>query len=467
MPVFTPIHSTEDFMLSNKFVNLIMGPVGSTKTTASILKIIHEAKQIAPCKDGIRRSRCAVIRNTREQLADTTIPDFLKWFPDGEAGVFMKTGMKFMLKLDDVECEVLFRGLDDANDVRRLLSLQLSFGMMDEFREINPDIFNALTGRLGRYPDKTMNGVGCVDDNGVARQKVWGASNPPDADTFWEKYITDLPENAHVTIQPGGMDPEADWLHCLPDGYYENLCHGKSQDWIDVYVHGKFGKSLSGKPVFACFDKGTHVAKAPLTPNKASSSPILVGFDCTGLNPACVIGQLGFGGRVIIYDELFTLDMGPKRFVKEKLKPLLAEKYAGATVAVIIDPAGMNRESDERSVADMIRAEGLAVKPARTNNIAPRISAVESFMTRTIDGKAGFLVDPRCETLIAALRSKYRYKVNQKGERDDKPEKNHPFADLVDALQYLCLHADGGTLFGAAMTTPRREIKPAPFKWAS
>jgi len=51
-------------------------------------------------------------------LRDTTIPDFLKWYPDGIAGTYLKTEYKFILRFDDVECEVLFRGLDDSNDVR-------------------------------------------------------------------------------------------------------------------------------------------------------------------------------------------------------------------------------------------------------------------------------------------------------------------------------------------------------------
>ena len=247
--VYTPSPSIVPFLTADKFSNFIVGPVGSTKTTAAIMKIAYEAKRVAKCRDGIRRSRCAVVRNTRQMLTDTTIPDFLKWFPDGPAGVFEKTNLRFTLKFDDVECEVLFRGLDDANDVRRLLSLQLSFGFMDEFREIHPDIFNALTGRLGRYPDKTMNGVGCCDDNGKQIHKVWGATNPPDMDSFWEKLLTEPPGNMHVTLQPSGLSPDADWAQFLPDGYYENLCEGKSEDWIDVYVHGKWGKTLVGRPV--------------------------------------------------------------------------------------------------------------------------------------------------------------------------------------------------------------------------
>ncbi len=467
MPTFNAIPSTVPFLTSDKFVSLIMGPIGSTKTTASLIKLIREAKRVAPCKDGIRRSRCAIVRNTREQLQDTTIPDFLKWYPDGEAGTLVKTGLKFYLRMDDVECEVLFRGLDDANDVRRLLSLQLSFGMMDEFREINPEVFNQLQGRLGRYPDKTMNGVGCATEDGVKLKKLWGASNPPDADTFWEKYIDELPENAHVTIQPSGLSPEADWRHCLDEDYYDNLRHGKTEDWIDVYIHGKFGKSLSGKPVFRCFDKTAHVAKEPLKP--IGSGTLVIGADA-GLNPTAVITQQTYDGRVLVLDAITGIDggMGALRFIRERLKPLLANKYPSRPSIVVIDPAAFQRaQTDERSVADIFKAEGFVVKPAMTNSPAARIAAVESFLTRTVDGKPAFLVDPEARLLITALSSKYRYKVNTKGEVEDKPDKNHPWSDVADACQYACLQHDGGKTFGGKATSQRRDVKPAPFRWAA
>ena len=148
--------SLGEFFYTDKTNSLACGPVGSTKTSAGILRIAYEASRMAKCKDGIRRSKAIWVRNTREQLNDTSIPDFLKWFPSGVAGVFQKTGLKFLLKFGDVECLVLFRGLDDANDVRRVLSLQASFAVFDEFREIHPDVFEAVQGRLGRYPDGMM-----------------------------------------------------------------------------------------------------------------------------------------------------------------------------------------------------------------------------------------------------------------------------------------------------------------------
>ena len=454
---FEVIKSLDEFFYSEKFISLAVGPVGSTKTTAGIMKILHHAALMAPCKDGIRRSRAIWVRNTREQLRDTSIPDFLKWIPDGVMGVFLKTEYKFLIKVGEIECEVLFRGLDDANDVRRLLSLQASFFVFDEFREIHPDIYNAAQGRIGRYPDKMMNGVGCKTDDGEPNMHLWGMTNPPDMDTYWEDLLTDPPDNVHVTIQPSGLSPEADWTKYLPDDYYDNLSQGKTEDWIDVYIHAQFGKSLSGLPVFRSFDRSVHVAKEELTP-MFSDSPLIIGVDA-GLTPAAVIGNVAYDGRLVIYDSLISDGMGALRFVRERLKPLLVNKYPGRRALVIIDPAAFQRaQTDERTVADIYKNEGFTVKPARTNAVAARISAVDKYLTRVVDGKYSLLACPTHATnLVQALSGKYRYKINTKGVRDEKPEKSHPWSDIADAFQYLCLHADGGEVFGALNFSNQRK----------
>jgi hypothetical protein len=450
--VYTPPPSLLDFFQSDKFINLVMGPVGSTKTTAGILKIVHEAKRIAACPDGIRRSRAIWIRQSREQLRDTSIPDFLSWLPDGLAGTFHKTEYKFLLEFDDVSCEVLFRGLDDAGDVRRLLSLQATFAIADEFRELNPAVFDALTGRLGRYPSKALNGVGCKDDYGNQIDKMWGMSNPPDTDTFWEQYLQNPPDNAAVFFQPSGLSQEADWLQYLKDDYYPNLCEGKSDAWIQVFVHGKFGASLSGKPVWPAFEKGMHVAKTALSPIRMSTHPILIGVDF-GLQPAAAIGQVDPSGRLLVFNDLVSEGMGILRFTREKLKPLLANKFAGMNILIIGDPAGTQRgQTDEKSCFDILKAEGFRVIPAKTNSILPRVNAVDALLTRTVDGKSGIILDPTgTPNLQAALRGGYRYKIKTNGEMDDSPEKNR-HSHIADAMQYLALHADGNATGGARRT---------------
>lgn len=456
---FEVIESLDAFFYSKKFISLAIGPVGSTKTTAGIMKILHHAAQMAPCKDGKRRSRAIWVRNTREQLRDTSIPDFLKWIPDGVMGHFLKTEYKFVISVGDIECEVLFRGLDDANDVRRLLSLQASFIVFDEFREIHPDIYNAAQGRVGRYPDKMMNGVGCVADDGTPNAHLWGMTNPPDQDTFWETLISDPPDNVHITIQPSGLSPEADWTRFLPDDYYDNLAQGKTSDWIDVYIHAEFGKSLSGQPVFKSFDRSVHSSKQELVP-LYSAYPLVIGVDA-GLTPAAVIGQQTHDGRLVVYDALVSEDMGALRFIQERLKPLLTNKFPGRQALIVIDPAAFQRvQTDERSVADIYRAEGFVVRPAKTNAVAARIAAVEKYLTRIVDGKYGLVVDSvHANALVQALAGKYRYKINTKGAKDEKPEKSHPWSDIADAFQYLCLHTDGGEVFGGSFSEERREVR--------
>ena len=106
------------------------------------------------------------------------------------------------------------------------------------------------------------------------------------------------------------------------------------------------------------------------------------------------------------------------------------------------------------------------VKPALTNTLAARLAVVESYMTRTVEGQSALLINQSETELIKALAGKYRYKINTKGVQDDAPEKSHPWSDYADGLQYACLQHDGGAAYGMAVTTARREIKPAPLAWA-
>jgi hypothetical protein len=471
--VFNCVPSVANYVRGDLFQNFIVGPIGSTKTTGSLMKLMCEASRVAAGTDGIRRSRYAIVRNTRQQLFDSTIKDFLKWYPDGQAGTWLKTDMTFKIKMHNIECEVMFRGLDDANDVRRLLSLQLTGAFMDEFREINPDIFNALTGRLGRYPDgmlvphrpswgKDSKGnpiQGCVDDHGKSMKRIWGSTNPPDMDTFWHEYLTNFdPTRVQVDIQPGGLSQEADWIHLLPENYYEDLMVGKSQEWINVYVHGKWGESLSGRPVFRAFNMDTHVAKESVRAMRTEARPLIIGFDF-GLNPSAVVCQIDMFGRLLVLAAESAEGMGVTRFIAEILRPLLTSRFPGLPCIVIGDPAGAQRaQTDERSCFDILRNHGFKVMPAHTNAIVARIAAVDAYLTRQVEGKPAMIIDPGAKKLINAMRGGYRYKIKKtSGEMEDTPEKN-VHSHVADAFQYACLHADGG-LRGIAWGTGRRPVK--------
>ena len=174
---FTPSKTCTEFMNSDAKMRVLMGPVGSGKSVASCFEIVRRASQQHPIQDGVRRSRAAVVRETVRQLTDTTIKTFLDWFPPGVCGNFMRTTKTYFFKVGDVECEIMFRALDDADDVANLNSLELTFAWFNECRDINPEIVDAMSKRIGRFPS--------AKDGGPSWFGMWGDTNPPTMDTWW------------------------------------------------------------------------------------------------------------------------------------------------------------------------------------------------------------------------------------------------------------------------------------------
>jgi|SRR5580765_393684 len=421
------------------FADWIIGPVGSGKTTGIFMKLVNLAtKQVPSPVDGKRRVRCAIIRNTAPQLTDTTIVSWNIWFKNGEAGTWHATDKRFVLRFSDVEVEVLFRALDTADDVSRVLSLELTFAIFDEFVEIPREIIDAVAARCGRFPSQK--------DGGATNWGMWGSSNPGNEDDWWHealeaanKYDEDTTKDTNWTYfeQPGGFADDAENLDNLPGGrgYYTNLAKDHTPHWIKQYIDVEWGYSISGTPVIATFNYDLHVAKKPLAPNP--HLPLVGGFD-PGMNSAMIFGQMDLHGRLLVYDELIQRDMGAQRFITNRVQPLMRVKYRDYNFTVSPDPASSQRtQTDEKTVLQTI-AKHYKVKIADSNNRLPgRIEAIEHFTTRLTDSGPALLIDPQCKGLIRALRSGWRYSKSQKGDTSPEPVKNdwsHP----GDGFSYLC-----------------------------
>ena len=394
-----------------------------------------------PNAQGIRKSRAAIVRETARQLQDTTIKTFLDWFPPGVCGEYRRTIKTFFFTVGDIECEIMFRALDDADDVANLNSLELTFAWFNECRDIHPDIVDAMSKRVGRFPSKK--------DGGPTWHGMWGDTNPPTMDTWWYYQMEGIdPEDGvspnnngwAVFKQPSGRSPEAENVENLPEGYYDT--QGRSEEYIRVYIDGEYGLSSAGQPVYKYFRPDYHMADGPLSPIINGVRPIIVGMDL-GLTPAAVLGQLDPRGRALILGEAVSFDMGVQRFVRTVLKPLLFEKFSGCPVIVVTDPAGLQRaQTDERSAVDIIKAD----------NVSARLAAVDDFLMRQADGEAAFVVDPSCVRLKSAMMGGYRF--HKKNGNIEKNSHSH----VAEALQYLMLHI--GSAGGDAITlSQRRDIR--------
>jgi hypothetical protein len=430
------------FHKSNAFVRAVMGPIGSGKSVGCIADLLVKAHDQAPNSEGVRNTRWVVIRNTYRELQDTTIKTFHDWVPEA-AGYWSKMNMTFTLEQRQpdgttVHAEFMFRALDRPNDVKKLLSLEITGGFINEAREVPKQVVDMLQGRCGRYPSKREGGptwFGIIMD-----------TNPPDNDSWWYKLFEEnLPENFEIFYQPSGMAEDAENIENLPPGYYPNMIGGKDQEWINVYVHGQYGFVSDGKPVFPEYKDNVHATSDDWTPDPKLT--LYIGIDF-GLTPAAVIGQQTAAGRMVIFDELVTFDMGAMSFGK-LLREKLNTKYAKFTnVEIYADPAGEQRaQTDETTPFQILQNQGITAYPTYTNDFTIRRETIADYLLRLdFAGNPAFLVTKGAPTLRKALSGGYKYKrVQVSGEAKfmDKPDKGK-YSHVADACQYLFIGAVGG-----------------------
>lgn len=425
-----------DYIPNELFYSFIVGAVGSGKTTGALMKIPYMAalQEKSPL-DGIRRTKFVVIRNTFSQLKDTSIASWNYWFKDGIAGSWKATRNEFVLRFADIECTVLFRALDTPDDVSRVLSLEITGAILDEFVQIPKEIVEALSGRCGRYPPKI--------DGGCTNFGVWGSSNPGVEDSYWHNLLVEnKPSNVAYFHQPGGLSPDAENIENLPLNYYKNLMEGKSDAWIQVFIHANWGFSVAGKPVIPMFDRRLHVPDVELIPNKYL--PLVIGYDPGVRHSAFILGQQDLYGRLNVFDELILEGYGTARACTDRLIPLLNARYRGFEVIIAPDPAAYSRsQTNETSAVDVlkeVRFKKYWTVNSRvfTNLIAPRLAAIDHYVSRRTEKGEALAVSKNCKALIKALGNGWVYGQTKAGSGEkEMPDKNihsHP----GDALGYLC-----------------------------
>lgn len=449
-----------DFMNSDARHRFVLGPFGSGKTVGvSIMECIRRASMQRPSPiDGKRKTRIAIIRNTAPQLTDTVIRSFLDWMPSGTLGTWRLTGKTYAIRQGDIECDIIFRALDDDADIRNLLSLELTLAALSEFRELPRSIVEGLDGRVGRFPS--------ARDGGCTYAGIIGDSNMPTEGGYWHSMLEGLdpddpktkkPNTWAVFKQPPAMikqvdgsytdNPDAENLANLPDGYYRNLVTGKGEEYIRTYVLCQYGRSLGGKPCHPMFNRDVHVSKSPLIPNP--NNLLLVSCDF-GLTPAILLKQQDAFGRVLTFDNIACFGMGIERAIETKLLPLLRQKYdACKDIYITGDPSGGNQsQTDESTVVDIFRQyrnRGLGkIKLAWSNNPVARRGATDHFLSMLVDrGQPAYLIDPGCDWLIPALDGKFQFKKYKDGRESADVEKND-WSHTGEANQYGDMYFERG-----------------------
>lgn len=447
------------FMKSNKRVRIIIGPLGSGKTTTSVHETFSRIVRQKANAAGERKSRWVIIRNTYPDLQNTTIKDWREEVTDAH-GKFKWSpipthDLDFMLEDGTrVISEVIFLALDLEEHVKKLRGMQLTGGWMNEMKEMPQSVFEMLDSRIGRYPSRA--------ELGNYWHGIIGDTNCPDDEHYLYELWLNCPDNTRFFIQPGGVvkkdgkwviNEKAENRQNLPVGYYENIIQGKREDWIDVNVGNNWGSVRDGRPVHPDFSYQTHRSEQPL---EVLPSTIFVGIDF-GRTPCAVFGQKDIMGRVRIIDELVTDNMGALKFGQE-LRRYVNERYEGRDIEYWADPAGEGQaQTRDETPFDMLRLSGIDAFPTWTNDPGIRINSVDALLTTLTDGQPNFLVSSTCKTLVKGLNSGYCFRKirSASGDRyEEKPSKGK-YSHVCDALQYLVLGSGESNILTS--NTPKAE----------
>lgn len=221
----------------------------------------------------------------------------------------------------------------------------------------------------------------------------------------------------------------------------------------------KSWETFEGKPVYEDFNERIHVAH--IRPKIVPGLPLLLGWDSSGLTPACIIAQLQ-DDRLLVVKEIIGEGMGANRFV-----PLIAQTIAmefpqisslDQTVS-FFDPAAFKRNeiTEETYLNAMISGGFRQVRPGPVT-WKKRVEGVTDFLCSIHQGQPKMLIyEAECPVLVAGFKGGFRYPESITSVEPDivRPVKDvhsHPH----DGLQYLCggIKANKNYLYEINIPTP-------------
>lgn len=439
---------------------LVMGPVGSGKTSTCVMKRIRMASLMPPNAEGWRRDYLIVVRDTYRSAAKSTLISWQEWFPKNFPGStwtggddrpvthvlrgVLRDGSKF-----EAVTEVV--GLNGNRIEAVMRGKNFSSAWMNEMTDLPRDAVTYLSQRLGRFPSmKDLNGQ-------QPFSQLIGDFNAPDTDHWLKDMCIDKPLPGLTLHQlPPAMlragekqyrvNPLAENVKALPQGYYERMCETEEDWYIRRFVMNEWGYSRDGLPVYAdYFDERAHVARTNLLPEPGL--PAMIGIDgsTAGLRPAAVIFQLHGDGGIRVTDEFVPgQGYGASRFF-EGLKALLDSRYRLCPrLMAWTDPAsqyGGDREGGQLSFADigtLMLGIPLMIPFNGSNEIGLRTQAVKNEL-KPGGLRPPLLVSPHCKFVIRGFASGYRFKKkppNSAVPYELLPDKASVYSDPHDALQY-------------------------------
>ena len=323
------------------------------------------------------------MRTTLSQLKMTILLDLLSWFRP--IANYKVSEQLVTLRFNDVVAEIYLIPLEDEEDQKRLLSMQLTGCAMNECTELSVDLVSAISGRCGRFPSKA--------DGGPTWFGVFGDCNAPiEGSDWWKMMEQERPFDWAIFRQPSGLSAAAENVENLPPQYYQRLAENPNRDWVRRYIECGVRRRPIGRGGLPRELQAHFSHRRPSGPGLRLPADHRPGF-----RPQPLLADLPAGplGRLLVLEEVIASDIGLETHVTRYLKgKLYAERYQGKSFAAVGDPSGVAKGNFlEEDSFDVLRRLGIPAFPAPTNSIEARLAAVEALLYQQRDGRPAILVD--------------------------------------------------------------------------
>lgn len=451
------------YLVSTSPIRFIEGPINSGKSSSSAIAIYMAMCRMPKQKDGKRRSRWLVTRNTYPDLRGSTVETWLNWFPPEHYGRFFDTEpyvheMRFL----DVEADVIFESfLDDRDEViRSLRSKEYTGAWVNEMQFMPRRLVFEIASRTARYPRQIDIAHALGPGQGLETWLI-GDFNAPFTNDHWIRYMRgdiplplDMPPEERMqyvkpaeveffkqppallevlgpdgsTVRGYEVNPRAENLDNMADGVrstlemehlvaaakisrakmpkahrYISLIGGRTKDEIDRDLMGRVVRLKLGAAATPQFRQERHVTHKDATPIEGKKMILCADH---GLTPAVLFMQEINGGWVV-FSEVVAENMDTDEFAP-LVKAHMLTNYPWVVesgYAAWGDPQGGWRGSNSTKVPfKQYAAHGIVMRaPAPKDSPMLRLSAVRKCLSSEHGGKPRLMVHPKAERTIQAL----------------------------------------------------------------
>lgn len=485
------------FTRSRAFICGIIGPVGSGKTMAALQKGLRVGALQGGVTDrsGVlwRKARIGVIRESYPSLKSTTLKSWFNIVPEGE-GKFLwsapfthhfqkilrrEGGARDGRVVEVLDIEFEFRAIGDQTVEEACRGWEVNAVIVDEADLQPADLVPFLTGRVGRFSD--------LDPTLVVDPQIILSLNMPDLENhayqllmdrtiegLTEQDVADLADALQgrplieCFVQPGGMEPNAENIHNLPQGrgYYvlQKAANRHKPGYIDRMVNNKPVPLQHGMPVNGDFSYSDHVVSSIEWDRRRK---LILGVDqgLYGAMAACQrddYGQMRTLGEVVntTDNRKKLLKVGPTAFGR-KCRQYLLDAFPGITaddVKIVCDPAAFAAKDREDSEHDWVLAFQSELDLGRVHKAKSNVQSLRNqVIWKAQNERGGYQVAACCRHLIKGHMGGYRYEKDDLKTGETKADPGIAdtiFTHVCDAEQYAAM--EGEHVINDARGKPRQ-----------